>query len=77
MEFMDDVEAEMYWLQLCDFYDWPHVQLFDNFQHLKQLMLKANFQEIHQSMVKEMEFKKAHVKRTWCDIATRVRKSKC
>ena len=29
-----DPEAEMYWMQYTDFYDWPYIQHFDDYEHL-------------------------------------------
>ena len=40
----------MYWIQFSDFYDWPHIQLFDDFQDLKRMILEADIQAIHNHM---------------------------
>ena len=39
LDLVDDSEAEMYWLQFSDFYEWPHIQLFDSLDHLKVVVL--------------------------------------
>ncbi len=64
----------MYWLQFFDFYDLPYVVLFDSIKQLRKLLLQAKFQEIHHAMQDEMGLIQRHVSRTWCDIATRVRR---
>ena len=68
-----DPEAEMYWMQYADFYDWPFIQHFDTYQHLKQLLLKANLQEISENIKQEVNIKRLKVSRTWCDIMERVK----
>ena len=68
-----DPEAEMYWMQYADFYDWPFIQHFDAYQHLKQLLLKANLQEISENIKQEVNIKRLKVSRTWCDIMERVK----
>ena len=72
VDIMDDVEAENYWLQFSDFYDWPHIQYFDNYKHLKQLLLHTNFTLIHELMKQEVAIRKKMVKEQWCDIINRV-----
>lgn len=75
VDMAQDPEAEMYWMQLADFYDWPHIQLFDTYEHLKELLLTANLPRIHQKMAEELKFKGMHVHEQWCDIAQRIQSS--
>ena len=37
----------MYWLQFSDYYEWPHIQYFDDFNELKKKLLNSDFQSIH------------------------------
>ena len=66
----------MYWLQFADFYHWPHIQLFDDFQHLKQLILEADFQSIHENMKAENVIRNNQAERKWCNIIKRIAKHK-
>ena len=69
-------EAEMYWLQLADFYDFPHTQLYDSYQHLRELVFSADLKEIHERMKAEVEVKGLQVNRKWCDVIERIKQSK-
>jgi hypothetical protein len=62
----------MYWLQYADFYDWPHIQHFDSYDHLKKLLLQADLQSIHEAMLEELAFKEFKVTKAWCDISSRI-----
>ena len=54
----EDAEAEFYWLQLADFFQWPHITYFDDFQDLERKLIDANFEQIHYLMIEEVERKK-------------------
>ena len=71
-----DAESESYWLQFADFYDWPHIQYFDNYQHLKSLLTNSKFTDIHQSMVKELSVRKHEVTTEWCNVINRIGQTK-
>ena len=60
-------EDEYYWLQLSDFYQWPHITYFDDMQELERKLEGADFERIHNLMVKEVERKKDALVRTWCE----------
>ena len=77
VEFGEDAEAEMYWLQFADFYEWPHIQLFNSLSHLKEMLKNADFSQIHDNMVREMSFRRSQVENGWCDVAARVSNNKC
>jgi hypothetical protein len=76
VEFNQDIEAEMYWLQYADYYEWPHIQLFDNYEHLRDLLKSADLKEINRNMMEEVKIKKLRVTKAWCDIAERARSKK-
>lgn len=61
-----DLEAECYWLQMSDFYHWPHITLFDNMADLEKKLESANFHKVHQLMKQEVERKKVAIEKTWC-----------
>ena len=72
IDFSEDPEAELYWLQYSDFYDWPHIQHFDDYDHLKELVLQADLQSIHRDMLEELAFRKYKTTKSWCDISARI-----
>ena len=76
VDMQEDPEAEMYWLQLADFYDFPHTQLYDSYQHLRELVFSADLKEIHERMKAEVEVKGLQVNRKWCDVIQRIKQSK-
>ena len=68
----DDPEAEAYWMQMADFYEWPHIQYFDNLYHLRDLLQNSDFDAIHSAMKEEMGLRQAKVENRLCDIIRRV-----
>ena len=60
-------EAEFYWLQYGDFYQWPHITYFDDMQELERKLEEADFERIHILMVKEVKRKKDALLQTWCE----------
>jgi hypothetical protein len=76
VDFFDDPEAEMYWIQMADFYDWPHTQQYDSYQHLKTLLGSADLPQIHNLMSEEVEFRGLQLNRKWCDVIQRIKDSK-
>ena len=73
LDLIEDPESEMFWMQYADFYDWPYIQHFDDYEHLKQLILKANLHEISENIKREVNIKRMKVSRKWCDIMERVK----
>ena len=76
VDIAEDVEAELYWLQMSDFYDWPHIQHYDSYEHLKAMLGEANFQEIHMKMREEVELRGLELNRKWRDVLGRIRAAK-
>ena len=76
VDYDQDVEAEMYWLQMSDFYDWPHIQHYDSYEHLKQIVATADLQKIHFSMIEELEQRGLELNKKWCEIIGRIRAAK-
>ena len=76
LDYGEDVEAEMYWLQMSDFYDWPHIQHFDSYEHLKVMLAQANFQDIHMKMREEVELRGLELNRKWCDVIRQIKAAK-
>ena len=62
-----EAEAEYYWLQFGDFYQWPHITYFDDMQELERKLEEVDFNRIHLLMVKENERKRDALLETWCE----------
>ena len=63
----------MYWLQYADFYDWPHIQYFDDYQDLKHKLLNSDFKYISDAMKKELMHRKQQVTVGWCKVIDNIR----
>ena len=73
IDYLEDVESEMYWLQFSDFYDWPHIQYFNNYKHLKHILLNSNFTSISTAMKKELVYRKRQVTLGWCALIKNIK----
>jgi hypothetical protein len=75
-EFSDHPEDEMYWLQFSDFYDWPHIQYFDDKEDLQRKISKLSEMDlrgIHESMKEENKIRKFVLLSKWCDIIPKLK----
>ena len=72
LDMAEDAEAESYWLQLADFYEWPHIKYFDSYDELKELLLTARFESIHAAMKQELVIRKDTVMNQWCNIVQKI-----
>ncbi|KAH3724988.1 hypothetical protein DPMN_050816 [Dreissena polymorpha] len=57
-EYAEDPEAEMFWLQFSDIYDWPHIQYFDDGSDLNRKLQTADFLAVHKSMKAQNKIRK-------------------
>ena len=71
-----DNESEIYWLQLSDFIQWPHITYFDDFKDLEQKLLTADFDKIHKLMVEENKRKKRELDNNWCKVFNMIEKGR-
>ena len=71
-----DQEAESYWLQFADFYHWPHVTYFDDYQHLEEVLSEMNFKDIHRKMVTENKRRLLNLQYNLCAVTHRVQKTR-
>ena len=69
-------ESELYWLQLSDFIQWPHITYFDDFKDLEEKLLTANFDKIHRLMVEENKRKKRELDNNWCKVFKVIKKGR-
>ncbi|XP_052788969.1 uncharacterized protein LOC128223697 isoform X2 [Mya arenaria] len=72
-EFNQDSEAEMYWLQFSDFYDWPHIQYFDSFDDLDTKLQTVDYSAVSALMRKENAIRKHLVLSQWCSIISSIK----
>ncbi|XP_052771432.1 uncharacterized protein LOC128211070 [Mya arenaria] len=72
-EFNDDVEAEMYWLQFSDFFDWPHILYFDSIEDLDTKLNTVDFSTVSNLMRTENDIRKHLVLSQWCSIISSIR----
>ena len=71
-----DAEAESYWLQFADFYEWPHIQYFDSYDHLKKILPNTQFESIHSAMKQELVIRQNIVLNKWCNIVQQIHGAK-
>ena len=72
----EDKEAEYYWLQLSDFFQWPHLTYFDDFKDLEKKLEEADFEKIHKSMMEENERSKKQLVNNWCKVFRKIEKGR-
>ena len=58
-------EAQFYWLQFSDIFQWPHITYFDDFKDHEHKLQQTNFNKIHKRMVEEVESSKRARFETW------------
>ena len=71
-----DKESEYYWLQLADFFQWPHLTYFDDFKDLERKLEEANFDGIHELMMAENKKRNETLKNNWCKIFNKIEKGR-
>ena len=71
-----DAEAESYWLQFADFYEWPNIQYFDSYDHLKKILPNTQFGSIHSAMKQELVMRQNIVSNKWCNIVQQIHGAK-
>ena len=71
-----DKESEYYWLQLADFFQWPHLTYFDDFKDLERKLEEADFNKIHELMMKENERRSKEFSNNWCKVLNKIEKGR-
>jgi len=70
-----DVDVIKFWIESADFYDqenMPHIQYFNSFDHLKQLLETVDTHEISRKMHEHNKKKKERVYNKWRQILDKV-----
>lgn len=63
-----DVESMKYWIQFADFYQLPHITVFNNWDDLFVKLGNANLDEIHKEMTEYSSQRSQKLKQDWQDI---------
>ena len=66
------MEAEYYWMQFADFFEWPHITYFDDFEDLERKLELANFTVIHSLMVEENKRREQVLYQNWCHVLNKM-----
>jgi hypothetical protein len=69
----NNVTAVLDWVRLGDYYIFPHVVLFDSFEHLFDLLQKTNLQAVSAAMTEFNKKQKVEIMDTWAEILDEVR----
>ena len=72
----EDIEGEMYWIQMANIYHWPHHHTFDSIEDIKELLKSADIKNTHQKMVMELKLQKKKVVGGWCEVINNVATAK-
>lgn len=66
------METLMQWLPLSDFYQWPHLVVFDSWEDLFEKLLIVNLEEISKNMLKHNEKEEKQIIREWNEILLKI-----
>ena len=72
----EDKEAEYYWIQLSDFFEWPYITYYDDPKDLARKLEEADFENIHKLMVKENERRRKVLVNNWCKVFNKIEKGR-
>ena len=64
----DDDEPYKYWLQYADYYQWPFVTIFDDWEDLIKKLKTLNLKEISKNMEKFNDYRETDLLDNWCKI---------
>ena len=65
-----DRSSVLGWLRFADFYQWPHVQQFESWSQLMQLLKEANLTNISTLMSRHNAVEQTHIRGVWRSILT-------
>ena len=71
-----DAEAEAYWLQFSDVFQFPHVVYFEDFADLGKKLEQTDLVNIHKLMVKENAKRKELLLQNWCKVMETIEKNR-
>lgn len=67
----NDLKNFRYYVQYADFYQWPHIILFDDWHDLFEKLATTDLHDIHQKMMTFNAQQKQLLQREWLDILNR------
>ena len=65
-------EAQRYWVQFADFYQWPHITTFDTWSDLAHQLHQANFTDIRARMLNQNQVRDAQIRKVLSDMAEQI-----
>ena len=68
----NDRDAEFYWLQMADYFYWPHITYFDSLTDLVNKIESANLTKIHESMLEESKKKFQSIVDVLCEVTNSI-----
>ena len=68
---LTDYDSMLHWLQFADFYNWPAVQYYDNWEDLFQKIILADLDRIHTTMMIFNAENLEHARMQWLDVLQR------
>lgn len=66
------VMSYLYWLKFSDIYIFPHVMLFDSWDHLMELIKNTDLKDISFKMLNENKKQKLEIMKAWDEIFKRL-----
>ena len=67
-----DKDAILAWLQFADFYQWPHISVFNSWEHLWELFRTSNLRAISTAMGDFNAMQEEKTKRKWEKISAKI-----
>ena len=68
----DSVKDYEYWLQYADYYQWPFVTIFDDWEDLIKKLKTLNLKEISKNMEKFNDYRETDLLDNWCKIINKL-----
>ena len=68
---LTDPNSMRHWLNFSDFYSWPHIQYFDDWEDLFVKISSADFDGISRDMMLFTKSKSKQIRKTWMDVLRR------
>jgi hypothetical protein len=65
-------DAMLGWLQFSDFYQWPHITTFDNWEHLIKLLSSIDLNKVSSDMGEFNVKQEADIKKKWENVLDKV-----
>jgi hypothetical protein len=64
----NSIESLTYWIPFSDQFHFPHIQTFDSFSHLLELIRSTNFTSISEKMSLFNQEQRIDIQKKWDDV---------